>query len=137
MTGWCAERDHPKSVRRERMRENFEVFDFDLTQEVIEARRHRQALLARLLLGCDVESLDHDLARAVGALAARAAVSDIVDVAVVEGALRRHDLVVSSDPDDPRDLRGRPAAPRDRPPMTLRLEHVLARVTERVTPART
>jgi hypothetical protein len=60
----------------------------------------RQALLARLLLGCDVESLDHDQARAVGALAARAGVSDIVDVAVVEGALRRRDLVVSSDPDD-------------------------------------
>jgi hypothetical protein len=61
---------------------------------------NRQALLARLLLGCDVESLDHDQARTVGALAARAGVSDIVDVTVVEGALRRHDVVVSSDPDD-------------------------------------
>ena len=60
----------------------------------------RQALLARLLTGCDVEALDDGQARAVGSLAARAATTDIVDVCVVEGAIRRHDLVVSSDPDD-------------------------------------
>ena len=60
----------------------------------------RQALLARLLAGCDVEALDDGQARAVGSLAARAATTDIVDVCVVEGAIRRHDLVVSSDPDD-------------------------------------
>jgi hypothetical protein len=60
----------------------------------------RQVQLARLLAGCDVEALDDALARAVGALAARAATTDIVDACVVEGALRRRDLVVSSDPDD-------------------------------------
>ena len=60
----------------------------------------RQALLARLLTGCDVEALDDGQARAVGSLAARAATTDIVDVCVVEGAIRRHDLVVSSDPDN-------------------------------------
>ena len=60
----------------------------------------RQALLARLLAGCDVEALDDGQARAVGSLAARAAATDIVDVCVVEGAIRRHDLVVTSDPDD-------------------------------------
>lgn len=60
----------------------------------------RQAQLARLLLGCEVEELDDNQARAVGALAARAGVTDIVDVTVVEGALRRHDLVVSSDTED-------------------------------------
>jgi len=60
----------------------------------------RQPLLARLLLGCDVEALDDDQARAVGALAARAGTPDVIDACVVEGALRRHDLVVSSDPDD-------------------------------------
>jgi hypothetical protein len=38
----------------------------------------------------------------VGSLAARAATTNIVDVCVVEGAIRRHDLVVSSDPDNPR-----------------------------------
>jgi hypothetical protein len=57
----------------------------------------RQALLARLLTGCHVESLDDGQARSVGTLAARAATTDIVDACVVEGALRRRDLVVSSD----------------------------------------
>ena len=60
----------------------------------------RQALLARLLAGCDIEALDDGRARSVGTLAARAATSDIVDACVVEGALRRHDIVVSSDEDD-------------------------------------
>ena len=60
----------------------------------------RQALLARLLAGCAVEALDDGQARAIGSLAARAAHTDLVDVCVVEGAIRRHDLVVSSDPDD-------------------------------------
>ena len=60
----------------------------------------RQALLARMLTGCDVEALDDGQARSVGWLAARAATGDIVDACVVEGALRRHDLVVSSDEDD-------------------------------------
>ena len=60
----------------------------------------RQAQLAGLLAGCGVEALDDGQARSVGSLAARAATTDIVDVCVVEGAIRRHDLVVSSDPDD-------------------------------------
>ena len=60
----------------------------------------RQALLSRLLTGCDIEALDDAQARAVGALAARAATTDIVDACVVEGALRRRDLIISSDPGD-------------------------------------
>jgi hypothetical protein len=63
-------------------------------------RGRGQALLARLLAGCDVEALDDDQARSVGSLAARAATTDIVDACVVEGAMRRHDLVVSSDEGD-------------------------------------
>jgi len=59
----------------------------------------RQAQLARLLVGCAVEALDDERARAVGSLAARAGTPDVVDASVVEGAVRRHDLVVSSDPD--------------------------------------
>jgi hypothetical protein len=62
--------------------------------------RSRQALLSRLLAGCRIETLDDALARATGTLAARAATTDIVDAFVVEGALRRRDLVISSDPDD-------------------------------------
>jgi hypothetical protein len=61
---------------------------------------NRQVLLTRILSGCEVEALDDTQARSVGALAARAATSDIVDACVVEGALRRRDLVVSSDEGD-------------------------------------
>lgn len=64
----------------------------------------RQVLLARLLNGCDVEALDHTRAREVGALAARAGTADIVDACVVEGALRRSDLVVTSDEGDLRSM---------------------------------
>jgi hypothetical protein len=60
----------------------------------------RQALLSRLLAGCDTEALDDARARAAGTLAARAGTSDIVDACVVEGALRRRDLIISSDPGD-------------------------------------
>ena len=58
----------------------------------------RQALLSRVLAGCDIEVLDDARAKAAGALAARAGITDIVDACVVEGALRRRDVVISSDP---------------------------------------
>jgi hypothetical protein len=64
----------------------------------------RQANLARLLAGCTIEALDDIRAKATGAVAIRAATSDIVDACVVEGALRRNDLIVSSDPDDLNDI---------------------------------
>ena len=60
----------------------------------------RQVRLARLLAGCDVEALDDGQARSASSLAARAPTGDIVDACVVEGALRRRDLVVSSDEGD-------------------------------------
>jgi hypothetical protein len=60
----------------------------------------RQAQLARLLAGCQVDPLDDTMARATGTLAGRAGVTDIVDACVVEGALRRRDLVISSDERD-------------------------------------
>ncbi|MGH9293216.1 MAG: twitching motility protein PilT [Acidimicrobiales bacterium] len=60
----------------------------------------RPARLSRFLVGCTVERLDDSQARRVGELLARAALSDIVDGTVVEGALRLNDLVISSDPGD-------------------------------------
>jgi len=60
----------------------------------------RQALLARILAGCHAEPLDDIQARATGTLAGHARTTDIVDACVVEGALRRHDLVITSDPAD-------------------------------------
>ena len=60
----------------------------------------RQALLARFLVGVDIEPMSNEQARAIGILAGQAKVTDIVDATVVEGALRRNDMVISSDPDD-------------------------------------
>jgi len=60
----------------------------------------RQAQLARILAGCEVETLDDTRARATGTLAGRARTADIVDATVVESALRRRDLVISSDEGD-------------------------------------
>ena len=57
----------------------------------------RQAQLARLLAGCEVERLVVVGAWATGFLAGRAGAMDVVDACVVEGALRRDDLIVSSD----------------------------------------
>lgn len=58
----------------------------------------RQARLARLLAACDEEALTVQQARDVGILAGKAAFDDIVDVTVVEGAIRRKDTVVTSNP---------------------------------------
>jgi len=51
----------------------------------------RQASLARMLAGCDIEPMTADQARHVGELAGRADHDDVVDVAVIEGAARRRD----------------------------------------------
>lgn len=58
----------------------------------------RQASLARFLALCTTEPLTDEQAKAVGALAARADHDDIVDVTVVEGAIRRRDAIVTSSP---------------------------------------
>lgn len=60
----------------------------------------RQVRLARLLGGCDVESMTPDQARSVGTLLAAARHEDVVDGTVVEGAVRRRDLIVTADPVD-------------------------------------
>jgi hypothetical protein len=58
----------------------------------------RQANLARFLALCIVEDMDDECAKAVGVLAGKASHDDIVDVAVVEGAIRRSDAIVTSNP---------------------------------------
>jgi len=56
----------------------------------------RQANLVRMLAMCTVEWMTEDQARQVGVLAGRSGHDDVVDVTVVEGALRRGDAVVTS-----------------------------------------
>jgi len=55
-----------------------------------------QANLARFLALCSLEPLSERHAKAVGVLAGKADHDDIVDVTVVEGAIRRHDAIVTS-----------------------------------------
>ncbi len=55
-----------------------------------------QHRLSRLLKGCDIEPLTEEQARSIGVLAARSNLTDTVDLAVAEGALRRDHAVVTS-----------------------------------------
>lgn len=56
----------------------------------------RQTRLAQLLAQCAVEPMTEEQARRVGVLAGRAGHDDVIDVTVVEGAIRRGDGVVRS-----------------------------------------
>jgi predicted nucleic acid-binding protein len=56
----------------------------------------RQASLSRLLAMCVIEPMSEEQARNVGVMAGKAAHDDIVDVTLVEGAIRRGDAVVTS-----------------------------------------
>jgi hypothetical protein len=66
----------------------------------------RQASLVRLLALCAVEPMSEEQARRVGILADKAAHDDVVDVTVVEGAIRRGDAVVTSNEDHIRRVAG-------------------------------
>ena len=60
----------------------------------------RHANLSRLLALCEIEAMTEEQARAIGRLARRSRHDDIVDLAVVEGAVRRKDGIATSDPKD-------------------------------------
>jgi hypothetical protein len=60
----------------------------------------RQVRLGLALRGCRIEGLDAAQAKRVGVLAKLTGTSDVVDLSVADGALRRRDIVLTSDPDD-------------------------------------
>jgi predicted nucleic acid-binding protein len=63
-------------------------------------RSGRQANLQRLLVGCRIDALDQDRAKAAGLLLARYTVAPgAVDASVAECALRRGDAVVTGNPE--------------------------------------
>lgn len=62
--------------------------------------RRNSVAVARLLPWCLVEDLDEAQAKRIGLLLALAGTSDVVDASVVEGAARRLDTIVTSDPSD-------------------------------------
>lgn len=57
----------------------------------------RQALLARFLAGCEVESMTLSRARAIGELLGAGGQADVVDAAVVETAIRHGGTIVTGD----------------------------------------
>jgi hypothetical protein len=63
-----------------------------------------QVQLSRLLANCTVEPLSESQARAVGALLAKSMTTDVVDASVVVIAASRRDVVITSDPEDIREL---------------------------------
>jgi hypothetical protein len=72
---------------------------------VAQAWRGNRPVIARILAVCAVDVLDLDEARSIGLLLAKSGLrSDVVDAAVVVGALRRGDAIATSDPDDVRGL---------------------------------
>jgi hypothetical protein len=70
-----------------------------------------QALLSRVLAGCDVTATGERTARAAGVACGRAATSDIVDAVVVVTAVRLAAPVVTGDPTDLRRLADALGAP--------------------------
>jgi hypothetical protein len=74
----------------------------------------KQASLSRLLALCAIEPMSEEQARSVGRLASRSRHHDVVDLTVVEGALRRRDAIVTSDSGD---LKRITAAIRERLPL--------------------
>jgi len=59
-----------------------------------------QAQLSRFLRGCRVEPLTEADARIAGTALAKSDGDDLIDAVVVMSALARHDLIVTSDPED-------------------------------------
>jgi predicted nucleic acid-binding protein len=60
----------------------------------------RQALLARVLKGCQIEPLDAARARIIGRLRVKSGLSDVIDISVVEAAIRKRYTIVTSDSKD-------------------------------------
>jgi predicted nucleic acid-binding protein len=62
--------------------------------------RGNSPVIARLLQACEIEPLEEADARQIGELLANARTADVIDAAVVLGAVARRDAIVTSDPDD-------------------------------------
>jgi predicted nucleic acid-binding protein len=67
-------------------------------------RGARNANLARALLGCEIDPVDIQLAKAAGILCGLTSTDDPVDALVVASAARRGDDIVTTDPEGLRAL---------------------------------
>jgi hypothetical protein len=97
------DRDLIALVKRERREGRVPVSHGGVIGQVWRGGSGRQAILARLLPGVDVQPLDDELGRRAGVLLGAAGQADVVDAAVV---LLAHDgdEIFTSDPGDLQDL---------------------------------
>ncbi|HEY6478358.1 MAG TPA: twitching motility protein PilT [Polyangia bacterium] len=64
---------------------------------VAQVWRGNAVVVARVLLGCEVEDLTEERAKRVGRLLAASRTADVVDASVVAGGVARRDAIVTSD----------------------------------------
>lgn len=95
-------RDVIALIKRERLRGRAPVTHGGIVGQVWRGGG-RQANLARLLPGLDIEALDAELGRRAGALLARSRSADVIDAALALLA-QDGDEILTSDPDDIRVL---------------------------------
>jgi hypothetical protein len=95
-------RDVIALIKRERLRGRAPITHGGVVGQVWRGGG-RQANLARLLPGLDIEALDVDLGRRAGALLARSRSTDVIDAALALLA-QDGDEILTSDPDDLRVL---------------------------------
>jgi hypothetical protein len=97
------DRDLMAIIKAEHLADRAPITHGGVVGQVWRGGRGRQVLLARLLPGLDIQSLDDDLGRRAGVLLGRAKQSDVVDAALVLLAHDR-DEIYTSDPGDLRAL---------------------------------
>ncbi len=97
------DRDMIALIKRERQQDRAPLTHGGVIGQVWRGGQRRQANLARLLPGLDVQAIDDTLGRQAGVLLGKARSADVIDAAVV---LLAHDgdEIFTSDPDDLRDL---------------------------------
>ena len=98
-----ADRDIVALIKRERQAGRAPLSHGGVVGQVWRGGHGRQAILARLLPGVDVEPLDDDLGRRAGVLLGAAKQADVIDAAVVLLA-QDGDEIFTSDPGDLREL---------------------------------
>lgn len=97
------DRDIVALVKRERLADRAPLTHGGVVAQVWRGGMGRQALLARLLAGVDVQALDASLGKRAGVLLGRSGGADAIDAAIVSLA-GDGDEILTSDPDDLRGL---------------------------------
>ena len=97
------DRDMVAMIKRERQQGRAPLSHGGVVGQIWRGGSGRQAVLARVLPGVDVQALDEDLGRRTGVLLGVAEQADVIDAAVV---LLAHDgdEIFTTDPGDLRDL---------------------------------